>query len=492
VPHDKLVCPEEDLTAKNQTADHLSSVINKTGLGGIYDVYHGSGVWRLFNALTDVTGLIAGPIESGAEDLADFLVPGLTKSVEGDSAKVFESFADDIIPSPISADESGGRTFDMMSAGADVAGNDFAHTGLGGQVVSGTVAANITQQQQNEALAEFRTQSLFARLFSTNSPYSLVSKLAVEIPFGVMNNLQDGVANLINPIGSLTSSFGSLLSGKTDAAAIPTADPFGVVQYAFPASSIDPDPEAYWNQYCTDNAAQAYQKNPTWDNDTTTDPTNGQQVNDTSDQCLLIEASVGSAGATSDSSLLTPDEQADINGGATGNNGATGNGSPTDCSTATGDAKILCVAEQYNGIYYLGGGGHDYATFEQGCPSSVLASAASNSTAADPGPCATDCSGLVSVAVDGAFNQNFSWDVGGIETSPDWQAESITSVQPGDVVTVGSDTHVEIVDHYDSASGTLYTFGSHQTGQQTSQVSSVPASTPPPWNGAYRYIGPGS
>lgn len=160
-----------------------------------------------------------------------------------------------------------------------------------------------------------------------------------------------------------------------------------------------------------------------------------------------------------------------------------------DCTSATGNAVILCQAEQYSGIYYLSGGGHGYDNFIKQCPASALPSAASSSTASEPGPCATDCSGLVSVAVDGAFGQTFSWDVAGIETSSDWQSIPIASVQPGDVVTVGSDTHVEIVDHYDSSSGTLYTFGSHTTGQTTSEVPSTITSY---WTGAYRYTGPGS
>jgi hypothetical protein len=163
----------------------------------------------------------------------------------------------------------------------------------------------------------------------------------------------------------------------------------------------------------------------------------------------------------------------------------------TSCTGATGNATILCEAKQYAGVYYGVGASHDYKSFEAQCPQSVLATAASTSTAADPGPCESDCSGLVSVAVDDAFGQNFAWDVAGIETDhTDWsKLSSISDAQPGDVVTVGTDTHVEIVDHYDSSSGIVYTFGSHAPGQTTSGVSS-PSSY---WTGgAYKYIGPTS
>jgi hypothetical protein len=163
----------------------------------------------------------------------------------------------------------------------------------------------------------------------------------------------------------------------------------------------------------------------------------------------------------------------------------------TSCAVSTGNAVILCEAEQYKGIYYVLGGGHDYASFETECPASVLATAASGSTADVPGPCATDCSGLVTVAVDSAFGQNFSWDVAGIENDKaNWQKlPNITSVQPGDVVTEGSDTHVEIVESYNSSTNTLTTFGSHAPGQTTGPDTSVPSY----WTGgAYKYIGPTS
>ena len=170
-----------------------------------------------------------------------------------------------------------------------------------------------------------------------------------------------------------------------------------------------------------------------------------------------------------------------------------------DCKSVVGDAKILCAAQPYAGIYYEYGGGHEsYSAFIAGCPdpsnppnnqpnggpiNGDLAGLSGN-----PSPCATDCSGLVSIAVDAAFGQNFSWTVSTLETdTANWKQIDEGNVQPGDVVVIGSD-HVEIVDHYDAATGVLYTFGSHETGTQTGVVSSTLSN----WTGAYRYIGPGS
>jgi hypothetical protein len=172
------------------------------------------------------------------------------------------------------------------------------------------------------------------------------------------------------------------------------------------------------------------------------------------------------------------------------------------CSTAnsvTGDAKILAEATCYQGLYYEYGGGHQgYASFIKACPNPqdppnppgnhpTGGPSLDGGLSGNPSPCATDCSALVSIATDTAFKQTFDWNVAGIETSPDWKSIPLdSSVQPGDVVTVGADEHVEIVDHYDAAHSTLYTFGSHETGTQTGEVSS----TLNGWTGAFRYIGP--
>jgi hypothetical protein len=188
-------------------------------------------------------------------------------------------------------------------------------------------------------------------------------------------------------------------------------------------------------------------------------------------------------------------------GGDTGSDCTSGSTGPVDCSTAQGTAKILCEAEPYNGIYYRWGGAHQgYDAFVQGCPDpsnppdppgnhahGAPADPTNGGLSGNPSPCATDCSGLVSIAVDAAFNKRFMWSVSSLESdSANWRRITFSQIQPGDVLTQG-DHHVEIVDQR-MGGGLVETFGSHETGTRTSTLKAGLSI----WSGAYRYIGPQS
>lgn len=155
------------------------------------------------------------------------------------------------------------------------------------------------------------------------------------------------------------------------------------------------------------------------------------------------------------------------------------------------NAAILCEAEKYAGIYYSWGGGHGYTAFRQACPENSITSAAASSTGNNPGPCGTDCSGLVDVAVDAVYNKTFDWAVsstnGQMIDSPSqyWESIPFSEAQAGDIVThyQPNDGHVEIVEYVSGS--TVYTFGSHYTGTQTGPTS---GSTSYYNGGAWRYV----
>lgn len=166
-------------------------------------------------------------------------------------------------------------------------------------------------------------------------------------------------------------------------------------------------------------------------------------------------------------------------------------GAGTDCTTISGSPKILCEAQKYQGIYYRLGGGHQgYSTFIASCPdpsNQPNNQPSGGDNGGNPSPCATDCSSLVSIAVDEAFNLNYMWTINGTmqgDGAQYWKKIPIIQASAGDIVTTSD--HVEIVDHI--GGGMMHTFGSHQTGTKTGPT----ASTLNYWSAAWRWTGPGS
>ncbi len=313
VPAGQLVCSEEVLAQSNPALDSAHQFLSLPGISTVTDLAHG------IAGFTGTIGSLFGDVIHA--------IPGVGALADSASSLVgnilnpfFEKVITVLIPSPFGSNMSGGRTFDMMAAGSDVSGNNYANDGLGGKQLSPTETADIINEQQAERQQNFTHQPLFARLFSTDSQDSLVSKVAMSIPLGFQADALNGVASLLNPLGSISHGFSSILSGRVSAAATAQPDPFGVTQYGYPDGSIPTDPEAYWNAHCSDNSAQSYQNDHDfqstgggkgWVGTAETDTTTGMPVNKTTNACLLIKASVGSAGGLFDTSNLTQYDLAD-------------------------------------------------------------------------------------------------------------------------------------------------------------------------------------
>jgi hypothetical protein len=353
VPAGQTVCSEEKLGGGSWIANDLDSLLGSAELGWLTTIAHiwGDTVGQILNLTSTIFGKLLSlglTIINADCHLPSLLQPPgvglycsskpLVTKAEGAISKAVVGY---LIPSPLSDNNSGGRTFDEMAAGADVAGNTTAQTALGGQKLNSGQLSAIQNSNLNEAQQSFEHQSFFARMFSTSSPYSLVSRLADAIPSGSFaTTLQSSFISFFSsPFSKITSSIFSILgSHSVFAATTPQADPFGVTQYGYPLSgpgSMNTDPEAYWNANCSDNAAQAYQNNANFNDPTknwnklaaaNVDSNTGQAVNTTTNQCLLIEATVGSAGGYFDSSTLTADDLA---------------GSPTSTSTSTANNNSI-------------------------------------------------------------------------------------------------------------------------------------------------------
>lgn len=329
VPAGQMVCPEEYLGQGNSKLNAVHSVVSSKEFAPILDFFilWKNSIGQVFNWGSDLLGGALQGIMAVA-DLqckiagSEYVNPYcIAKNATSKYAPKVINFATQwLFPNPFSSNMSGGRTFDMMAAGADVAGNDSAHTTLGGQALTAQQVADITNQQEQSAQQSFSHQSFFARMFSTSSQYSLVSRLAMAMPFNFQSSAQASFASLIsNPFVGLFHSFSTILSGGASAAVTAQPDPFGITQYGYPVGSISSDPEAYWNANCSDNAAHAYQNdanwndpNKNWNNEAVanTDQATGMPVNTSTNECLLIKSTVGVAGGLYETSLLTNDDLA--------------------------------------------------------------------------------------------------------------------------------------------------------------------------------------
>ena len=167
--------------------------------------------------------------------------------------------------------------------------------------------------------------------------------------------------------------------------------------------------------------------------------------------------------------------------GGTGAGGGCGNSISPNCQAASGTARILCDAEQYDTVSYSEGGGHQGgAAWHTDCPS------------IGPG-CVLDCSGLVNVAIYDVYGTNIN-ETTYTEASDTqyWHHISFGELQPGDLLEPGqyNGGHVEIVDHVNGH--TIYTFGAHTANApQPDQVG--PTNYQSNSNDVYlRYAGPGA
>lgn len=330
----ELTCPEENLKNSAGWVNDIANFFTDSGLGSALSIWNHSfgyifnGVgWAIggFLSLIHFSSIING-ICSPLSDLGPiaqavaYAVPGTQGcAIYNESKtyfpKILDAMVNYLLPSPISSNMSGGRTFDMMALGADVSGNDSAHTILGGEKLTPKQVADIYNENQNESLKQESQQPLFARLFDTNSQYSLISKIAMDIPLGNNGSILDSIfSSVISVPLRIFSNIGSVISTKSLAASSPIDDPFGVDQYGYPDGSISSDPETYWQQNCNNNASDGYQNGNTYNeegvstaNDFNNNPS-GMPINNTTNQCLLIKATLGAAGGVFDTSNLTPND----------------------------------------------------------------------------------------------------------------------------------------------------------------------------------------
>jgi len=312
VPAGQLVCDEENFSKTN------SSTINS--LSGNSAVQATSAVLHPIAKAVNAPGVVLGKVV-GSVCNVPIIHQGCT-AAGSTVQKAVGSATDKLIPNPF-ADLSGGRTSDMIIAGGDVTNNGAAQQALGSKKLTPTQVSIIRNQQTMEAKNDFDSKPLFARMFSTSTPYSFVSRLAVAMPVSFAG-FQDKLSSLlVNPLRTLGNSFASLFSSnRAFAADTPQADPFGVNQYGYTQSDLDAtgnDPADFWAKNCAvpnspygtyDAASETFDASSWLDNDDIQhfDDT-GQSTTTQTNPCLLIFTSIQSVGALSDPSLLGSEAQ---------------------------------------------------------------------------------------------------------------------------------------------------------------------------------------
>ena len=226
---------------------------------------------------------------------------------------------------PNLAHPSGEDRGTINAVGAHLGGG-LAAQNIGGMALTPQQSSVLVGEQYNANRQAFESQPLFARMFATDTPYSLVSRLATDMPLGFSSMVRSSFANLLeNPLGRLFGSFGSVLHpDNVFAAGAAQVEPDGVTDYGIP----DSDPvflipnckktktndcsvnlQTYWN---THGCAQQQQLDyPNWNStaNTTLNLDNGQTEHTTTNGCLLIQRAAEAAGTLAgftDSTGTTP------------------------------------------------------------------------------------------------------------------------------------------------------------------------------------------
>lgn len=315
-PKGKVICDVERLdnkTSVGSALDKLSDIANSPvfAVGSFSaEVWNSTGGWLLRQAEGAIGGIISAAIK---------LMPGnIEEKIAEIAEPLIKTMMTYVIKPSITASMSGARLFNIMVAGADVSGNDFAHYSLGAAPISFAQAHEIRAQREQERQDEFNGRSTFARIFSTDTKYSLVSKAAIATPLTSNGNISGTLAStLSNPFGALGSSFSGLLASPSVSAAVDvdvSADPWGVTQYGYspdePVFKVDPE------QFYEDNDCDNPERNKAWGNRAAANPNTEMPDHKPGDTnpCLLVNSAAASSGAIFTDEVLSDEERAALTG----------------------------------------------------------------------------------------------------------------------------------------------------------------------------------
>lgn len=254
-----------------------------------------------FNWLADLASLInkiingvLAPINGLVARL--FNVTGINDLIGKATGPLLIALSNNLFPMPNLTNLSGGNLGSILAIGNHLSASK-AGMSLGGKRVSFKVASEIGDAQENYEFHQFQQRPLFARIFAADSPYSLVSKLSLDVP----PSLSTMFTSLIDdPFGKVYSSFSTVVHPHfAYAAAAQDVSPDGVSDNLVPLndSVFTTDSEAYQKQHnCVEQQKKDY---PDWNKEVATDPDTGQVYHTQANGCLLMERTIESMGKVS-------------------------------------------------------------------------------------------------------------------------------------------------------------------------------------------------
>ena len=342
IPAGKLICDEEKIRQDgNQLTKNWSKVSDNPYWGtieGAAEVWQKTksgivgglcgAVGAVKNVVCKVLNLLGlcDALESAVSKVANIIEPYtigplkdlLDKALKGTFVNIFGYNLD-----MISNRQSGGRTFDVFAAGADVSGNEFCHNGIGCGTITQKAALEIQDEQAQWRKIAYESKPLLSRVFDKESEHSPLVRMAMAMPSDKNQAIHGVLAKVKNPLDLIMRTFGSLFSSPFAKAATETQiidDPFGITQYGYSDDDpiFDQDPDEYWNKYCTsileDGSPNPDFKTQKWNQagaDAANEESAYQPVNKVTNGCLLIQSAVGSAGAIFTDEVLSPEELSD-------------------------------------------------------------------------------------------------------------------------------------------------------------------------------------
>lgn len=289
VPAGQYICPNQVLDRGNGFLTQLSSAVNIV-----------PAIVPLADVLNKVNDLFGFAGEAAFNGLCATVFNPQCKNAEEAAAPKITEFSTALIAGLTNADisdnPSGGDIYIAAAGGADVFHNLRA-LNMGGAKLNPQQVADIRNDVLSQQKADFERQPMFARIFSTDTQFSLVSRLAVAMPASLPVLVADGLSSVAsNPFGSIASIFSSTLAGNRAFAAHVLPDPFGVTQNGYLPDQIPDNPKEYWPQHCEGDYKTAFAARQVADD-------GGQAYVTTPEPCLLIDQAAVGVGGLHDPSM---------------------------------------------------------------------------------------------------------------------------------------------------------------------------------------------